>query len=522
MNKNKVSSEVGQGFEFLSRIFWFLASLKLAILILFGLALALTAGTLIESWYDTPTAQFWVYRAFWFRSLLGLLAINIFTVAVSRYPWKRRHIPFLLAHLGILILLFGAWLTDRVGLDGIMRITEGESTSTVEVDSPFLWVHEIHDTHENDSFHSIPLPWLPPGVPFKPFSLTSRGVPYDVKVDQFISHADPEFHFLPVTEDLKKLKTSHPAIHIKLVGGPMRISQDFWLWSGQPGWNAFQAGPAWLAMDTTEGMPAQGPRLILNSEKDGSVSYRAISSMNDREVKGRLVAGKVIGEKIATPWKGGISISVLEWVPDAQLETTYKSSRIQYRDMAPPPAIHLVAGKGGKNEEIWIGQGERAILQIGDQSVMLGYFRKQVMLPFSVSLERFNIERYEGTMNPSSYSSKVTILDGRQDASNQKSQVISMNEPLKVEGFTLYQASYEDAMPRPVTSVFSVNQDPGRPWKYLGSILLVLGSILLFAMKTRGKTRQRVSSLVNSDERHDTVPVTSQGSSGDRLEVNHV
>lgn len=449
---------------------------------LVGLAIALTAGTLLESWYDTPTAQYWVYRAIWFRGLLILLGTNIFTVAISRYPWKWRHLPFLLAHVGILILLFGAWLTDRIGLDGMMRVTEGESTSSVELDSAFLFIHD------QENSYSLPLRWIPPGVSFQPFSLTSRGIPYDLKVDQFISHADPEFHFLPASDrassDQKLSRDPLPALHIRLVGGPMKISQDFWLWSGQPGWNAFQAGPAWLAFNTVEGMPAQGPRLIFRLEKDGSLSYRAISSSQE-EKKGRLLSGQFLVQKIQTPWRGGISISVLDWVPDAELKVDYKAARIQYREMAPPPAIHLVAGKGGKGSAVWLGQGERAILQVGDRSVELGYFRKRVMLPFSVRLERFSIERYQGTLNPASYSSQVTILDGRKNLENQKPSTISMNEPLRVEGFTLYQASYEDAMPRPVTSIFSVNQDPGRPWKYFGSILLVLGSILLFAMKKR-------------------------------------
>lgn len=478
MNTKKNVSKLGVLHQAVNQIFWFLASLKLAILVLVGLALALTAGTLIESWYDTATAQFWVYRAFWFRLLLGLLAVNIFTVAISRYPWKQKHVPFLMAHLGILILLFGAWITDRAGLDGMMRIKEGDSTSSVEIDSAYLFVHE------KDSYHSVALPWLPPGVPFRPFTLNSRGVPYDVKVDQFISHADPDFHFLPASSD-----NFLPAIHIQLAGGPMRISQDFWLWAGQSGWNAFQAGPAWLALGTTEGMPSQGPRLILNPEKDGSLSYRAISS-NQKEVRGNWVSSKIVGQTIQTPWKGGISISVLEWIPHAELKMNYKPARIQYRDMAPPPAIHLVAGKGGKDSEVWLGQGENAVLQVGDRRVEIGYFRKRVILPFAVRLERFTIDRYEGSMNPSSYSSQVTVIDGRQGSADQKSATISMNEPLKVEGFTLYQASYEEGMPRPTVSVFSVNRDPGRPWKYIGSILLVLGSILLFAMKKRNKTRQ--------------------------------
>ena len=56
-----------------------------------------------------------------------------------------------------------------------------------------------------------------------------------------------------------------------------------------------------------------------------------------------------------------------------------------------------------------------------------------------------------------------------------------MNEPLKHEGFTFYQASFErDESGKPVTSILSVNHDPGRWVKYLGSFLIVLGSVVLF------------------------------------------
>jgi hypothetical protein len=470
----------------LGKVFRFLASLKLAVVVLLTLALALAVGTVLESLYDTPTAQYWVYRAFWFRTfLLGLLAVNIFTVALSRYPWKPKHTPFLMAHLGILLLLVGAWLTDRVGLDGTMRITEGEVSSTVEVDVPLLAVSD------GNISKILSMPWIPPHIGWKPMDLVSRGLAYDIKIDHFLSHAEPEFHFLPAEKNgLSRFATAQkPAIKIKLTGGPMRITQEYWLWKDTPGWNAFQAGPAWLAFGTEEGMPSQGPRLLLTQEKDGSVSYRASSSTNEK-VSGRLPAGKVAGQVIQPGWKGGVSITVMEWVPDAELEVDYKSARIQYGEMAPPPAIHLVAGKGGKGAELWLGQGDRSLLRLeSGKEIMVSYYRKQVILPFSLRLDRFNIERYEGTMNPSSYASNVTVMDGRLPKDAQSSSVISMNEPLKVRDVTVYQASYEDAFPRPVTSIFSINQDPGRSLKYGGSILIVLGSILLFAMKYRLKRR---------------------------------
>jgi cytochrome c biogenesis factor len=170
---------------FHQKLFRALSSLKLAVLVIFLLAVALAVATILESIYDTPTAQYWVYRSDWFHLLLGLLGLNIFCVATSRFPWKKRHIPFLLAHAGILILLVGSWITEKFGLDGNLRITEGETASVVELDSASLYVNHA------DRLQLIPIPWLPPGLKFRGIDAVQAGLAYDFRIDQFLSHADP-------------------------------------------------------------------------------------------------------------------------------------------------------------------------------------------------------------------------------------------------------------------------------------------------------------------------------------------
>lgn len=443
---------------------------------LLSLAAALAVGTVLESLYDTPTAQYSVYRALWFRGILALLGVNIFAVAMSRYPWKRKHIPFLLAHLGILILLGGAWITDRFGLDGSMRISEGEAQSAVEIDQGLLVLSE------SDRVQTIPLQWLPPGAKFSPISTTSYSLPYDLTVDQFISHAEPVYTFLPNKGDSRE--KSAPALRLKIAGGPMRISQEIWLWAGAKSWSQLQAGPAWLSLGNAEDgtPPGAGPKLFLNPEKDGSLSYRAVAS-GGRLVRGKLPSSKISGHILDPNWKG-VTITFSEWIPDARVNTSYRPSRVQYGERAPWPAIHLVAKQGGEGSEVWLGMGERAVLYLEGKEVGIGYFRKRVFLPFSIRLDRFTIEHDQGTRNPAAYSSKVSVLTASPVGEPPvREQVISMNEPLVHGGITFYQASYEEAQPRPTTSIFSVNQDPGRYWKYLGSLLIVTGTIMLFAVK---------------------------------------
>lgn len=68
-----------------------------------------------------------------------------------------------------------------------------------------------------------------------------------------------------------------------------------------------------------------------------------------------------------------------------------------------------------------------------------------------------------------------------------------MNEPLKHAGFTFYQASFQDDenTGKPIASILSVNQDPGRWWKYMGSLVMTIGTILLFYFRKRAQSASK-------------------------------
>lgn len=474
------------------RFLKFFASLKLAVLVILGLAFACGTATVLESLYDTPTAKYWVYSSPWFHGILALLCINLAAVMVDRWPWKIKHIPFLFAHIGILVLMFGSWLTEKVGLDGSLRISEGEVGSIVEVDEPMLVVTE------KGKVQSFPVKWTPPEVKFSPVSY-KKDLGYDLKIQDYITHADASYEFVQRQPQMAPVDHPKPALKITLTGGPMQITQDFWLWTGDPSTQGMQAGPAWLELtDATDpgsptrrpdGAGPQGPRLSFQVEKGGILSWRSVSSSGE-EIQGRAPFSEIKNKPLDPHWKM-VKITMNEFIPDAWVNTNFKPGRIQYGQMAPPSAIHVVAGEGKDQADVWLGMGSRAVLNAAGHEVEIGYFPKRLMLPFSVRLDHFTVDRYQGTNNPAAYSSKVTILGGDPNHTG-FSQDISMNEPLEYQGITLYQASYEDAQPRPVTSIFSVNRDPGRAHKYIGSLLIVFGSAWLFAVKYR-RNKKKVS-----------------------------
>ncbi len=98
-------------------------------------------------------------------------------------------------------------------------------------------------------------------------------------------------------------------------------------------------------------------------------------------------------------------------------------------------------------------------------------------LPFQVTLRDFQLKRYPGSSTPSSYESEVTI----QDREGQRDVRIFMNHIARVNGFRLYQASYD---PDEQGTILSVNYDPiGTPVTYVGYFLLMTGLIIALGQK---------------------------------------
>ncbi len=105
----------------LRSIFKFLASLKLAIILLAVLGYACAMGTFYESKYSAEVAGALVYKTWWFSVWMVLLAINLFSVAAIRYPWKPHQTGFVITHAGIIIVLTGALIDRHWGLEGYLH-----------------------------------------------------------------------------------------------------------------------------------------------------------------------------------------------------------------------------------------------------------------------------------------------------------------------------------------------------------------------------------------------------------------
>lgn len=250
---------------------------------------------------------------------------------------------------------------------------------------------------------------------------------------------------------------------------------------------------------------------------DRSLYYRVFG--RGKEAKTELRSSGPIAEgKTIDAFGGGpgmpmtIGFRLEEYLPAGVEKQIYEPlflpiSRIE--EAVPASLIEMTVGD--VTREIWIQRSENSEgpafkpVPFGDRLFEIAYDVSRRPLDFELKLDKFERDFEPGTEQPTKFVSKVRLSDPSQ-AVKAEPHTISMNEPLSHRGFTFYQMRYSE-VPDPHTgqstgqfqSVLQVGADPGRPIKYAGCLLLVMGIFTQFYMRagvfTDGgkKERERIA-----------------------------
>ena len=164
---------------------------------------------------------------------------------------------------------------------------------------------------------------------------------------------------------------------------------------------------------------------------------------------------------------------------DKVLNLHYKDYVFAKQDKATMGLLTLNATLDNETKEYKLpGQrGQQGLERgnsFGDTTVLIQYGSKTLTLPFAIHLRDFQLERYPGSMSPSSYASEVTVI---KEDKEQYDYRIFMNNTLNEGNFLFFQSSYDmDEL----GTVLSVNNDPGKWPTYFGYFLLTLGLVMNF------------------------------------------
>jgi len=216
-------------------VFEFFASLKLAVVLLAVLIIAAIAGTIYESSFDAKVARAYVYGAPWFNLWLVLLGANLTVSALSRWPWRKHHLAFLITHLGIITLLIGSLIGRIWGTEGTITLFKGEpAANRLLVDQHQLRVHDV-----DGIVKGYPAEFLHhPPTPQHPRDLGRLASGARLQIVDYASAIEGKLNPKPLTDG------GAPALHFTISTAMMNQHLDSWLLADDPQHGNFSMGLA--------------------------------------------------------------------------------------------------------------------------------------------------------------------------------------------------------------------------------------------------------------------------------------
>ena len=444
-------------------VYHFFCSLKLAVFTLSALVVLFAIGTFYESAYGRLAAQEVIYRSHWMTFFVFLLALNIVAVMIDRWPWKKRHIGFLLAHFGIIFMIVGSLMTRFYGEDGNMRLMLDKKGNQINTSSILLMIYSSFDAKNlTELYREKVFFFRHPPSSEKPH-LISLGSDV-LKVSNFYPVATARETYEPSLR-------GGTALRFQIKGDRAQMVR----WMFKPPWMnkvKLSLGPAQLFLldsfsnvkDETLNRPSL---LLVPSGK--KIKYELHTSKSNKILKGFLEKGSVL----KTGWMD-FQFRLIDYMPRALPNTIF--TLLKKAGDTTNSAIQLEF----KGEKRWMGLNSHLFFFDKEKVYVVAYMNEKKKLGFHLKLKDFKIIRYPSSFKAASYESEVQVNE------EENIKLISMNHPLKLSGYTIYQSGFEENEEGvPVASVFSINKDPGRFIKYFGSFLIVLGSFVLFLRRNR-------------------------------------
>ncbi|MBZ9629785.1 cytochrome c biogenesis protein CcsA [Salegentibacter sp. LM13S] len=427
-------------------------------------SMAMAFGTFIESWYSIETARVLIYNTWWFEGIMVFFVIN-FAGNIKRYKLhKREKWSSLLIHLSFVLILVGAFITRYISYEGVMPITEGETTNVMLSEKTYFTTF-IDGEIEGEPRRRVleePVLFAPETENNYVLNTDYNGQPVTIEATNFIYGAKEEL--VPAEDGVNHLK-------IVEAGGGER--HDHYLKQGEVqnihnvlfALNEPTDGAINITFDKESG------EYTINSPFEGDYMRMA-----DQE-KGNLVKDSTQNLMLRSLYNIGAMQFV---IPEPVVKGKYDIIKTPEKADGQSDALSVRVTSEGESETVTLmgGKGipsEPQKLELAGLEFYLNYGSKEIELPFALKLNDFIADKYPGTESSySAFKSKVEIVEeGKENVPYE----IYMNHVLDHKGFRFFQASF---MPDESGTVLSVNHDFWGTWiTYIGYFLLYLGLMLI-------------------------------------------
>ncbi|MCB0412632.1 MAG: hypothetical protein KDD22_08910, partial [Bdellovibrionales bacterium] len=278
---------------FFERVLKALSSLKLAVFTILMLLIISAVGTITEARYDAEYAQALVYNSPFMWAVLILLCVNLIAVMVDRWPWKKRHIGFLMAHIGIILTLIGAFLTQQYGVDGSLAFGIGQTNQYVTVKGREIRIFALTTEGGSTELSRVSTDFLLQPPKKNPFQI-NFGNKF-VKVLDYAHYATRESEIVP-----SEHKADGPGVRFQLQNANVTLAE----WLLKPNYKkkeSIDLGPARVILSEEDQVFDGRNMIALKPIDDKKLGYRIFSARK----LGMTASGEISeGETVETGWMG--------------------------------------------------------------------------------------------------------------------------------------------------------------------------------------------------------------------------
>ena len=442
----------------INRLFNFLSSMKFATILLFAFAFSIGYATFIENDFGTRAAKALIFNAWWLEAIMILLCLSLILNMFKNNMFCWNKITMLTYHLAFIVILIGAGTTRYFGTEGMMHIREGRMENKFVSDDLYLQIRVDDKKFQYEYDKRLFL---------SPISNNDFSVPIDFFENTIqIKYVD----FIVNIKDslIENLENGRSIIHL-VVPGESGM-QSVFLKEGEQkiiGQNNFTLNnPKEEAINLF-----YNDSLILVTNKD-------IESMSmlDRSTATLTKNQRNILTKRKLYSAENLQFVVKEIHPKAEIITASKHLKME-NGKEDALVVNLFCNGESKQVELIGGSGyvsPKNKFELNGLNFTLSYGARYLQTPFFIKLKDFQLERYAGSMSPSSFASEVSVIDGQ----TEKDYRIFMNNVLNYKGYRLFQSSYDKDEKG---TILSVNHDWwGTLLTYIGYGLLFLGILLTF------------------------------------------
>jgi len=441
-------------------------SMKTTLVLLGVFAFASGVATFVENSYGRDAAREVVYNTRWFEAIMTLLTLSALGNIYRYRLWKPKKIPLLTVHLSFLLIFVGAALTRYVGEEGTVHIREGQTVNRgVSYDHYF----QVKLYKDGEVYTAQKRKIISP--------LTKPGFSELLKVgDSVLKLKAVEYMPLAKVEVVPK-QGGEPIVHIILEGGYDVVLREGSVYDSRMFRFYFGDPPE---KDRYIKVFFKGDKLYMVS--DGPVEWFRMNGEKGGDIK----AGEEFPlEQRKVYRREGIVFILLDAVKEGELKISRENIAGNLERHVSAMKLRLnYEGKEKLADLIFVKEGGFTYLptkvNFGDALLEIAYGQKVMELPFAMKLEDFVIERYPGSNAPSSYESRVIVIDEKEGKSFPYR--IYMNHTLDYKGYRFFQMSYD---PDERGTVLSFNRDPGVLPTYIGYTMLCVGLTALLGVKFR-------------------------------------